>query len=112
MIVDKDLVIGQGLITVFELFIDTFIKDGRSVKTVKYHVTHLTILGSEIIRRLNDGDESNQTLSPKASLLEYFEEEYGPLIHHWNPNDRIDEAHKKSFDATCRQLFKFVTASQ
>lgn len=108
-IIDDDLAIGQSLMRLFEPFINSLIKDGRSVKTIKNHMAHLTILGAEIIRRLNDDDECNRTLSPHALLLEYVEEQYGTLVHYWNPNDRIEQAYQKSFDATCRKLHKFVS---
>lgn len=111
MVIDEDLMIGQQLLTLFEPFIDALVKEGRSAKTLQNHVTHLKILGAEIIRRLNSGDEGNRTLSPKPLLLEYIEEEYGPLVYHWDPNDRIEEAYQKSFDATCRRLYKFILAS-
>lgn len=110
-VTDDDLAIGQGLLTWFEPFIATLIKDGRAVKTITHHMANLTILGAEIIQRLNDDDESHRTLSPRALLLEYVSEEGGPLVHAWDPNDRIEEAYQKSFNATCRKLFKFVSAS-
>lgn len=112
MISDDDLPIGQRLLTLFEPFIDTLIKEGRSAKTVRNHVAHLKILGAEIVRRLNEGDEDKRTLPPKPLLLAYIEEEYGPLVHQWDPNVRADEAHQRSFDATCRKLYKFISESQ
>lgn len=109
---DDDLAIGQGLLTWFEPFIATLINDGRAVKTITQHMAHLRILGEEIIQRLNEDDDRRRTLSPRALLLEYVSEEGGPLVHAWDPNDRIEEAYQKSFDATCRQLFKFVSVSK
>lgn len=110
-VIDEDIKTGKNLLMLFEPFINTLIKEGLSVKTIKNHMTHLTILGEEIIRRLNDGDEKNRKLAPKKLLLEYIEDEYGPLVHHWDPNDSTEQTYQKSFDATCRKLYKFVTAS-
>lgn len=112
IIVNDDLAVGQQLLTVFEPFIDTLRKEGRAAKTLRKHLLHLHILGAEIIRRLNDGDEDNRTLLPVPLLLEYIEEDYGPLVHQWDPNDRVDESNQKSFDATCRRLYKFISASK
>lgn len=111
MVIDEDLKIGQNLLVLFEPFIDTLIKKGLSIKIIKNHMANLTMLGEEIIRRLNDGDEKNRRLAPRKLLLEYIEEEYGPLVHHWDPNDRTEQTYQKSLDATCRRLYRFVTAS-
>ena len=111
MVIDEDLKVGKSLLALFEPFIDTLIKKGLSVKIIKNHMANLTMLGGEIIRRLNDGDEKNRKLAPRKLLLEYIEDEYGPLVHHWDPNDSTEQAYQKSFDATCRRLHKFVTAS-
>ncbi len=111
MIIDKDLETGKNLLALFELFIGTLIRNRLSVKTIKNHMVHLSILGEEIIRQLNDGDEKNRKLTPRKLLLEYLAEEYGPLVHHWAPNDSREEGYQKSFDATCRKLYKFTTSS-
>ena len=111
MIVEEDLGIGNNLLDLFTPFIAFLIKDGLSVKAIKNHMTNLSVLGSEIIRCLNDDDEKNRKLIPKKLLLEYIDEEHGPLVHHWDPNDRTEEAYLKSLDATCRKLFKFIAES-
>lgn len=112
MIGDDDLAIGQRLLTLFEPFIDTLVKEGRSAKTIRNHVAHLSILGAEIVRRLNEDDECNRTLPTKPLLLAYIEDEYGPLVRQWDPNVRTEEAHQRSFDATCRKLYKFISATK
>ena len=109
-VIDKDLVIGNQLLQLFTPFIEFLMKEGLSVKTIKNHITNLTVLGSEIIRCLNDGDEKNRKLTPKKLLLEYIDEDSGPLVSHWDPNDPTEEAYLKSLDATCRKLYKFITA--
>jgi len=40
-------------------------------------------------------------------LLNCLEEDGGPLIY-----PRITEAQQRSFDATCRKLYRFLLASQ
>lgn len=108
---DEDLAIGEALLGLFTPFIESLIKDGLSVKTITNHMGNLSVLGGEIIRRLNDVDEENRKLTPRKLLVEYIDDKGGPLVDHWNPNDSIEEAHLKSFDATCRKLYKFITLS-
>lgn len=108
---EEDLIIGIALLTQFTPFIESLIKQGLAVKTIKHHMGNLAVLGSEIIRRLNDGDEKNRNLPPRRLLLEYIDDQHGPLVDHWDPNDSIEETHLKAFDSTCRKLFKFTSAS-
>ena len=75
-------------------------------------MVNLAILGSEIIRSLNDGDEKFRKLKPEQLLLKYIDAEEGPLLHHLDPNDNVDEAHQKSFDATYCKLSKFIVPSK
>lgn len=111
VVVDEDLKIGSSILIIFEPFIRTLIEEGLSAKTIKNHMSNLTILGAEIIRCLNDSDEKNRKLSPRKLLLEYIDHEYGPLVYSWDPNNSTEEGYQKSLDATCRKLHKFITAS-
>jgi len=108
---DEDLAIGEALLGLLTPFIESLIKDGLSVKTITNHMGNLSVLGGEIIWRLNGGDEKKRDLRPRELLLEYICDDGGPLVHHWNPNDSAEEAHLKSFDATCRKLYKFIAPS-
>lgn len=110
--IDEDLIVGNTLMMLFTPFIESLIKETLAVKTIKNHMGNLALLGSEIIRRLNDGDEKNRKLLPRKLVLEYIDDLHGPLVHHWDPNDCTHEAHLKSFDATCRRLYKFLLASK
>jgi len=107
---DEDLATGNALLVLFTPFIESLIKNDLSVRIIKNHMGNLSVLGGEIIRRLNDGDEKNRKLQPKELLLEYIDEEYGPLVHHWDPNNTTEESYLKSFDGTCRKLYKFILA--
>lgn len=49
---NEDLEIGRGLLALFTPFIQHLIDEGLAKKTIKNHGSHLSILGSEIIRRL------------------------------------------------------------
>ncbi len=109
MIVDKDLKIGTAMIESFEVFVGALIDDGMSPKTIKKHMQNLDLLGAEIIRRLNDEDSSYRKLSSNALLLKYIDDESGPLLPFWDPNDNTELAYHKEFDATCRKLFRFIS---
>ena len=65
----EDLQIGRGLLALFIPFVQHLIDEGLAKKTIKNHGSHLGILGSEIIRRLNGLDEENRTLSPRELIL-------------------------------------------
>lgn len=108
-VVNKDLKIGNGMIESFAVFIKSLIADGLAKKTIKNHMQNLDLLGAEIIRRLNNGDSSYRKLSSNVLILKYIDDETGPLLSFWNPNDETELAYHKAFDATCRKLFKFIS---
>jgi hypothetical protein len=107
--IKEDLEIGRGLLALFIPFIQHLIDEGLAKKTIKKHGCHLGILGSEIIQRLNSLDEENRKLSPRELILHYVDEEGGPMLSFWDPNDKTELAHHMAYDATCRKLLKFMT---
>ncbi len=112
LVIEKDREIANNLLTTFVPFIAALTLDELSVKTVKKHMGNLAMLGSEIIRNLNDGDEKYRKLKPEQLLLKYIDAEEGPLLHHLDPNKSSDEARQKSFDATCCKLCRFIIPSK
>jgi len=112
LVIEKDRAIANNLLKLYVPFIAALIQNELSVKTIKKHMGNLAMLGSEVIRNLNDGDEKYRKLKPKQLLLKYIDAEEGPLLHHLDPNDSTDEAHQKSLDATCCKLCRFVLASK
>lgn len=109
MIVEADKEIGKGLLEVFEDFINSLIDKELSVKTVKSHMSNLSWLGSTIIERLNDGDEKKRRLPTKKLILEYIDDEGGPLLHFLDINDVTDFRYHVAYDGTCKQLYKFIS---
>ena len=109
MIVEADKEIGKGLLEVFEDFINSLIDKELSVKTVKSHMSNLSWLGSNIIERLNDGDEKKRRLPTKKLILEYIDDEGGPLLHFLDINDVTDFRYHVAYDRTCKQLYKFIS---
>ncbi len=106
---EKDLNAAENILSSFTIFIKSLIDDGLATKTIKNHMLNLNLLGSEIIRRLNDGDGSYRKLSANALILKYIDDESGPLLPFWDPNDSTELGYHKAFDATCRKLYKFIS---
>ena len=97
-----DIEIGQGLTESMAPFLLDLIRQGLADKTLVRHRDHLEMLGGEIIcRRHDDPDLAKQAIS--SLILTFVEDEGGPLI--W---PRITESAQRSFDATCRKLYRFL----
>lgn len=106
---DRDLIIGKKLITEFTPFIQSLIDSGLSEKTIRNHMHNLFLLGAEIINRINEEDGSYRKLQINEILAKYIDEDSGPLLHFWDPNNPTEESYLKAFDSTCRKLHKFNT---
>ena len=97
---DSDVALGRALIVPFEPFLLDLAQQGLADKTFARHRDHIEMLGGEIIRRRHDDpDLVKQPID--ALLSNLIEEEGGPLI--W---PRITETAQRSFDATCRKLYR------
>ena len=102
---DSDLPIGERLLECFIPFLVHLLGQPLSLKTLQRHRDHLWMLGGEIIRRLQE-EPSSQQSPPKQIVLQSIDPECGPLI--W---PRISQQQQDAFDATCRKLYKFLTAT-
>ena len=103
---EGDVPIGQSLVEQFKPFLLYLLRQPLSDKTRARDRDHLWMLGGEIIRRRHD-DASLAKQSVKVLLFNLVEEEGGPLI--W---PRISEPEQKSFDATCRKLYRFLQSNK
>jgi hypothetical protein len=102
---ESDIALGERLVECFTPFLVHLLGQSLSLKTLQRHRDHLWVLGGEIIRRLQD--EPNLQHSPaKTIVLESMDPECGPLI--W---PRITQQQQGAFDATCRKLYKYLTAA-
>ena len=108
MIVDADLKTGRALLASFTLFVQFLMYQGLARKTITNHIHHLNLLGAEIVRSLNDGDNAHRRLPANALILKYVDHETGPLLSFWDPNDNTERGYHMAFDATCRKLYKFI----
>ena len=106
---DEDLKIGAGMLDSFAVFTKSLIESGLAKKTIKNHMSNLDLLGNEIIRRLNDDDAAFRKLPTNTLILKYIDDETGPLLSFWDPNDSAELANHMAFDATCRKLYKFIS---
>jgi hypothetical protein len=107
--VEEDLDIGCRLLALFIPFIQHQIDRGMAVKTIKTHGQNLGILGSEIIKRLNQNDEENRKLSPRELILDYVDDKGGPLVSHWDVHDITGYRYHLAYDSTCRNFLQFIT---
>ena len=97
---DSDVALGQQLTESLEPFLLDLLQRGLADKTFARHRDHIEMLGGEIIRRrYDDPDLAKQPID--ELLYNLIEEEGGPLI--W---PRITETAQRSFDATCRKLYR------
>ncbi len=75
-----------------------------SRKTLRQHRDNIWLLGGEVIRRLQM-DSSLRRQPIQQVVLDLIGDDGGPLLSHGQ-----SEAEQRSFDATCRKLFRFLTA--
>jgi hypothetical protein len=73
-----------------------------SLKTVKRHLDNLWLLGGELIRSINMDPEDREK-TPMELLLDNIDEIGGPYCRHSDTEEEM-----RSYDATCRKLFKFL----
>lgn len=99
---DGDLTFGNALIDIFTPFLLNLLGSDLSPKTRARHRDHLWMLGGELARRLYDEPRMRKQ-PPEAVLRHYIDDEGGPLIY-----PSITETQQRSFDATCRKLYRFL----
>jgi hypothetical protein len=103
---DRDLRPGEQMLTLFKPFLLHLLSLGLARKTLRLHRDHPCALGGEIIRCLHE-DPQLRRRSIERVLADNLEEDGGPLIY-----PTISEAEQRSFDATCRKLFRFLLNSK
>ena len=77
-----------------------------SRKTLRRHRDNIWVLGGEVIRRLQM-DSSLRSRPVQQVVCDLIGDDGGPLLSHGQ-----SEAEQRSFDATCRKLFRFLTAPE
>ncbi len=100
---DRDVRLGQDLVALVLPFLEGLVQRGLSETSLRRHFRHVAILGSEIIRRVQTF-EKDRRRSPRELLLDEIGEDGGPLS-----SDNDSEELQRSFDGTCRRLYRFIT---
>jgi len=77
-----------------------------SRKTLRRHRDNIWALGGEIIRR-SQIDSGLRRRPIEQVILDLIGDNGGPLLSHGQ-----SEAEQRSFDVTCRKLFRFLTARE
>ena len=97
----RDVAPGQELVECFKPFLCHLLSLDLSRKTLRRHRDNLWLLGGELIRRLHETPRSRRRPIDQL-VLAAVDEEGGPLIRHGT------EEEQRSFDATCRKLYRFL----
>jgi hypothetical protein len=98
-----DIPPGEQIVHCFEPFLRHLLSLGLSRKTLRQHRDNIWVLGGEIISRLQM-DRSLRRRPIKPVILDLVSDGGGPLLSHGQ-----SEAEQRSFDATCRKLYRFLT---
>ncbi len=98
---DEDLAYGKKLLEEFRPFAEHLVSSGLSDKTIKKHLTNLWLLGGELIRKVSDEEEYD--ITPRTLLSDSIDSYGGPSCRHLH-----SETEEKSFDSTCKKLYKYM----
>jgi hypothetical protein len=98
----RDVAPGRQLAACFKPFLRHLLDLGLSGKTLRRHRDHLWLLGGELIRSLHEAPRLRRRPIDQL-VLAAVDEDGGPLIRH-----DASEAQQRSFDATCRKLYRFL----
>ena len=102
----SDIPVGQQIVEYLKPFLRHLLAGPLSRPTLRRHRDNVWLLGGEIIRRMQmDSDLRKPPI--EQVVFDLIEDEGGPLLSH-----RQSEAEQRSFDATCRKLFRFLTQSK
>lgn len=104
---EKDRAIGDAILQEYIPFIESLVQQGLAKSTIKKHMLNLCVLGSEIIGRIQD-EPRRKNWPAKKLLLEYLDDEGGPLAHCWDPNNNTDFKYILAYDSICRKLYRFI----
>ena len=101
----RDIPHGLRIVECFKPFLRELLARSLSRPTLRRHRDNIWVLGGEVIRRLQM--DSNLRRQPIQQVVrDLIGDDGGPLLSHGQ-----SEAEQRSFDATCRKLFRFLTAS-
>jgi hypothetical protein len=99
----RDIPSGLHMVQCFQPFLLRLLSSHLSRKTSRQHRDNLWGLGGEVISRLQM-DSGLRRRPIEQVILDLVSEDGGPLLSHGQ-----SEAAQRSFDATCRKFFRFLT---
>lgn len=102
---DKDVIVGNVLLTEFKRYLLHLIDKGRAKATIRKHADYLWALGGEIIRDTNEYG-LDKSLSSRNLMLKYVDDSGGPYWRHASSESDLTQ-----YEAVCRQLYKFLINS-
>ena len=100
---ERDILYGQRMVACFKPFLRELLALPQSRKTLRRHRDNIWVLGGEVIRQLQI-DSGLRRLPIEQVVLSLIGDDGGPLLSHGQA-----EAEQRSFDATCRKLFRCLT---
>ena len=100
----RDIPPGLQMVDSFTPFLRELLTRSLSRQTLRRHRDNIWVLGGEVIRRLQM-DSSLRRQPIQQIVLDLIDDDGGLLLSHGQ-----SEAEQRSFDATCRKLFRFLTA--
>jgi len=99
----RDIPSGLRIVQCFQPFLCHLLRSRLSRKTLRQHRDNVWALGGEVISRLQmDSGLRRQPI--EQVILDVVSDDGGPLLSHGQ-----SEARQRSFDATCRKLYRFLT---
>jgi hypothetical protein len=102
----RDLPPGERMLDIFKPFLIHLLSQELARKTLRLHRDHICTLGGEIIRRLHE-DPPLRRRPIERVLTEFLDDDGGPLMY-----PLISEVEQRSFDSTCRKLYRFLQESK
>jgi hypothetical protein len=94
---------GLRMVECFKPFLRELLTLPLSRTTLRRHRDNIWALGGEVISRLQM-DSGLRSLPIEQVILNLIGDHGGPLLSHGQ-----SEAEQRSFDATCRRFFRFLT---
>jgi hypothetical protein len=102
----RDVPYGLQMVECFKPFLREMLARPLSRTTLRRHRDNIWVLGGEIISRMQmDGGLRRRPV--EQVVLDLIGDDGGPLLSHGQ-----SEAEQRSFDATCRRLFRFLTGPE
>lgn len=99
---ERDVAPGRALVQCFKPFLHHLLSLDLSRKTLRRHRDNLWLLGGKLIRDLHETPRLRR--QPMAQVVrQAVDDEGGPLIF-----NGASEEEQRSFDATCRKLYRFL----